>query len=133
MRRRELIALGAAAAAWPLIARAQHVGKRIGCLVTGSPESHGQFVAAFRQRLGELGYLEPRDFILELRWAGGQLDRLPALASELALLAPDLVVTATTGAALAAKQVMPATPIVSATLIDSIGAGLESVRVVHEL
>src|SRR5215204_6702283 len=104
MRRRELMTLGAAAAAWPLIARAQRVGRRIGCLVSGSPESHGQFVAAFRQRLGELGYVEPRDFILELRWAGGQGDRLPALADELALLAPDLVVTATAAAVMAATR-----------------------------
>jgi putative ABC transport system substrate-binding protein len=124
MKRRELIALGLVTVAWPLVARAQHVRRRIGCLVTGTPASHGQFVAAFRQRLGELGYLEPRDFILELRWAGGQLDRLPALADELAVLAPDLVVTATTGAALAAKRAMPTIPVISATLIDPIGAGL---------
>jgi putative tryptophan/tyrosine transport system substrate-binding protein len=124
MRRRELMTLGAAAAAWPLIAGAQRVGRRIGCLVTGSPESHGQFVAAFRQRLGELGHIEPRDFILDLRWAGGQGDRLPALADELALLAPDLVVTATTAAAIAVKRAMPAIPIVAANLIDPIGLGL---------
>ena len=92
--------------------------------MTGSPESHGQFVAAFRQRLGELGHIEPRDFILDLRWAGGQGDRLPALADELALLAPDLVVTATGAAAIAVKRAMPAIPIVAANLIDPIGLGL---------
>jgi putative ABC transport system substrate-binding protein len=63
MRRRELIKLSVIAAAWPLVAHAQPV-RRIGCLVTGTPQSHGQFVAAFRQRLNELGYVEPRDFIL---------------------------------------------------------------------
>jgi putative ABC transport system substrate-binding protein len=125
MTRRELIALlGGSAAAWSFSSRAQGAVRRIGCLVTGSRESHGQFVAAFRQRLRELGHFEPQDFILELRWADGQLDRLPALADELALLAPDLIVTATTGAALAAKRAMPAIPIISATLIDPIGAGL---------
>ncbi len=79
---------------------------------------------AFRQGLGELGYVEPRDFVLMLRWTHGQGDRLPALANELALLTPDLVVTSTTAAALAVRRVMPAIPIVSATLIDPIGAGL---------
>jgi putative ABC transport system substrate-binding protein len=116
--------LGATAAAWPLIARAQGVPRRIGCLVTGSPASHGAFVSAFRQGLGELGYIEGRDIVLILRWAHGQGDRLPALADELALLAPHLVVTATTAAAIAVKRAMPAIPIVSATLIDPIGAGL---------
>jgi putative ABC transport system substrate-binding protein len=124
MRRRELVMLGMAGAAWPLSAFAQGVPRRIGCLVTGSPEPHGRFVAVFWQRLGELGYIEPRDLVLLLRWAYGQGDRLPALADELALLTPDLVVTATTAAALAVRRVMPAVPIVSATLIDPIGAGL---------
>src|SRR5215212_5712250 len=124
MRRRELVMLGVTAVAWPPIARAQNVPRRIGCLVTGSPESHGAFVAAFRQSLREFGYVEGRDVVLILRWAYGQATRLPSLADEFALLAPDLVVTATTAAAVAVKRVMPATPIVSANLIDPIRAGL---------
>jgi putative ABC transport system substrate-binding protein len=125
MKRRDFIAL-VGAAAWPLSAHAQQRGRlwRIACLVTGSPESHGGFVAAFRRRLGEMGYVEGRDVAFELRWAQGQVDRLPALATEIAGLGPDVVVTATAAAAVAAKQAMPATPIVSATLVDPIGTGL---------
>jgi putative ABC transport system substrate-binding protein len=116
--------LAAGAAVWPLVARAQRATWRIGCLVTGSPESHGPFVAAFRQRLAEFGHVEGRDYILDLRWANGQGDRLQPLADELAQRAPDLFVAATTAGALAARRVMPDRPIVAATLIDPIGAGL---------
>src|SRR4051812_34169081 len=80
VRRRDLMTLAAGAAAWPLVARAQRATWRIGCLVTGSPESRGPFVAAFRQRLAEFGHVEGRDFILDLRWANGQGDRLQPLA-----------------------------------------------------
>ena len=127
MRRRDFITfLGGAAVAWPLAARAQQPERmrRIGCLVSGSQDSHGRFIGAFRQGLGQLGYVEDRDFVLDLRWAEGQGDRFPALADELALLAPDIVVTATAAAALAAKQAMPKTPIVCANLTDPIRLGL---------
>ena len=128
MKRREFLAAlgGAAASAWPQIAAGQRAGRapRIGCLVTGSPASHGAFVAGLRQGLEQIGYVEGRDFILDLLWADGRLDRLPALADELARLAPDVVVTATAVAAVAAKRAMPAVPIVSATLADPIRLGL---------
>src|SRR6476620_12574119 len=105
MKRRAFITmLGGAAAAWPLAARAQQAARtaHIGCLIPGSQESHGQFVAAFRQRLDQLGYIEGHDFVLDLRWAEGKVDRFPALASELAPLAPSVVVAAVTAAVLAA-------------------------------
>jgi putative ABC transport system substrate-binding protein len=123
MRRREVIAALGAAAVGPVAADVPG-SRRIGCLVTGSPKSHGSFVEAFRQRLRDLGHAEPRDFTLLALWAEGQSDRLKPLAQELALLSPDLVVTATSAAALAAKAAMPNTPIVSATLINPIGVGL---------
>jgi putative tryptophan/tyrosine transport system substrate-binding protein len=124
-RRKVLLGLGATVA-WPRAARAQQGGRvrRIGCLVSGSPESHGQFVAAFRQRLEELGYREGRDITLELRWAEGRVERLPGLAAELASLKPEVVVTAIAAAAVAAKQAMPTVPVVSATLADPVGLGL---------
>ena len=126
MRRREFIMLLGGSVAWPLAARAQQAGRaaRIGCLVSGSQDSHGRFIAAFRQALGQLGYVDNRDFVLDLRWAEGRGDRFPVLADELARLAPDIVVTATAAAALAAKQAMPKTPIVCANLTDPIGLGL---------
>jgi putative tryptophan/tyrosine transport system substrate-binding protein len=98
---------------------------RIGFLVSGSPASHGPFVAAFLERLGALGHAQGRDFTVEQRWAEGRVERLPPLAEELAALKPDVVVTAIAAAALAAKRAMPATPIVSATLSsDPVGVGL---------
>jgi putative ABC transport system substrate-binding protein len=126
MQRREFITLLGGAVAWPDVVFAQRTERvaRIGCLVSGSQDSHGQFVNAFRQALGQLGYVEGRDFMLDLRWAEGRVERLPALADELARLAPDVVVTAIAAAAIAAKQAMPTIPIVSASLSDPIGLGL---------
>ena len=69
-------------------------------------------------------YVEGRDLVFELRWADGKVDQLPILAKELVGFAPDLIVTATAAAAVAAKRVMPNIPIVSATLVDPIGTGL---------
>jgi putative ABC transport system substrate-binding protein len=95
MRRRQFISLlGGVAAAWPIAARAQQASHiaRIACLIPGSRESHGLFVAAFQQRLGQLGYVEGQHFVLNLKWAEGKVDRFPTLARELALLAPDVVV-----------------------------------------
>jgi ABC-type uncharacterized transport system substrate-binding protein len=125
-RRKFFTLLGSAAAVWPLGAQAQHAPHiaRIACLIPGSRESHGLFVAAFQQRLGQLGYVEGQNFVLDLRWAEGKVDRFPALASELAILTPDVVVAAVSAAALAAKQAMPTTPIVCPFLIDPIGLGL---------
>jgi putative ABC transport system substrate-binding protein len=123
VRRREFVTLLGGAAFWPRIAIAQHV-PRIGCLVSGSVDSHGPFVAAFRQGLGALGYVEGRNIMLDLRWADGRLERLTPLAGELAALKPDVVVTAISAAAVAAKKAMPTVPIVSATLSDPIGLGL---------
>src|SRR4051812_6833408 len=125
--RREFITLlSGAAAAWPLTARAQQSAyiARIACMIPGSRESHGLFVAAFQQRLSQLGYVEGQHFVLDLQWAEGKVDRFPALARELALLTPDVVVAAVSAAALAAKQAMPTTPIVCPFLIDPIGLGL---------
>jgi putative ABC transport system substrate-binding protein len=57
-------------------------------------------VAAFQKRLGQLGYVEGQHFVLDLKWAEGKVDRFPALARELALLAPDVVVAAAVPTAL---------------------------------
>jgi putative ABC transport system substrate-binding protein len=125
--RREFITLlGGAAAACPLMARAEQAVRnaRIGCLIPGTRDSHSRFVAGFRERLGQLGYVENRNLVLDLRWAEGNLDRFPALASELAFLTPDVVVVAISAGVAAAKQAMPTIPIVCPFLIDPIGLGL---------
>ena len=86
MRRREfIVALGSAAVAWPLAARAQQPAKlpTIGFLVAGTPSSHGQWVAAFVQRLRELGWIEGRTIAIEYRWAEGRTERAAEIAAEL--------------------------------------------------
>jgi putative ABC transport system substrate-binding protein len=96
----------------PLVTFAQQHTKlrRIGILdsIYGTPWD------AFRRVLRELGYVEGRDITMEWRWAEGKADRFPELATELVELKVDLIVTASTQAALAAKQATSSIPIVMA-------------------
>jgi putative ABC transport system substrate-binding protein len=84
MRRRNFISLVGGAAAWPLAVRAQQPGKlpTVGLLVPGTSSSHGQAVAAFVQRLREVGWIDGRTVAIEYRWAEGRSERF-AEVSEL--------------------------------------------------
>jgi len=127
MRRRDFItALGSVAAAWPLTARAQQTGKmsRVGYLGSSSPSLEPHYVEAFRQKLRDLGHVEGENIVIEYRWAEGQDDRLPNLATELVRLEPDIIVTTGTPGALAAMQATKTIPIVMASAGDPVGAGL---------
>ena len=127
--RREFITLlGGAAAAWPLAARAQQPGKkfRVGYLGISSPSLEPHYVEAFRQKLRELGHVDGENIAIEYRWAEGQDDRLPNLASELVRLKPDVIVTTGTPGALAAMQATKTIPIVMASSADPVGSGLVS-------
>ena len=111
----------------PLAAGAQPAGKvvRIGLLDFGAsnPSSEARW-KAFRERLRELGYVEGQNVVFEPRWGNGQAARLPSLAAELINIKVDIVVTATSDAALAVKQATSSIPIVTATTTDPVELGL---------
>jgi putative ABC transport system substrate-binding protein len=83
LKRRSFITLLGGAAMWPLAAATQQQPvPAIGLLIQGSPEPSAKFVAAFREGLGEIGYVESQSVMIEYRWAEGKNDRLPALAGD---------------------------------------------------
>jgi len=127
MRRREFISFIGGAAAWPLGARAQQPKvPRIGYLVTGSlqsPEGRG-FLDAFRQGLHEQGYVEGQNIVIEFRAAEGQMERFPALASELVRLKVDVIVAPNTPAARAVQQATTTIPVVVPVMGDPVRDGL---------
>jgi putative ABC transport system substrate-binding protein len=125
-RRELLAALGGAAAAWPLAAGAQHSAKlsTIGFLGSGTPSAQSQWVAAFLQRLRELGWIEGRNLTIEYRWAEGSSDRAAELAAELVRLKVDVIVTYANPMVVATKQATSVIPIVFAAAADPLGTGL---------
>src|SRR5258705_1610737 len=124
-RRACLAGTGVVILAAPLADEAQGAGKvpRIGFLYYGSSGPSPE-VEAFQQGLRELGYVDGQNIAIEYRFARGQVERLPELAAELVRLKPDVIVTPTTPAALAAKQATSAIPIVFAGVADAVGARL---------
>src|SRR5262247_3281309 len=127
IERRELLAaLCGAAVAWPLAARAQQPGKlpTIGFLVSGTPSSHGPWVAGFVQRLRELGWIEGRTIAIEYRWAEGRSDRAAEIAAEFVRRNVDVIVTSATAVIVAAMQATSVIPIVFAAAGDPVGTGL---------
>jgi putative tryptophan/tyrosine transport system substrate-binding protein len=124
MRRRDFIAiLGGATAGWPLAARAQQSGKlpTIGYLSSGTPLTDSQRVAAFVQRLHELGWVDGRTAAIEVRWAQGRPEALAEIAAELVGLKADVIVTTGTPQVLAIKQRTSIIPIVFAVAGDPVG------------
>ena len=125
MRRREFITLLGGAVAWPLAARAQQAKlPTIGFLGPTTPSAQAQWVAAFLQRLRELGWIEGRTFAIEYRWAEGRAERFADIATEFARLKVDVIVTYGTPEVMAAKQATSMIPIVFAFTGDPVGNGL---------
>jgi putative tryptophan/tyrosine transport system substrate-binding protein len=124
MKRRDFIMLlGGATAAWPLAARAQQKLPTIGFLGTTTASAWGPWIAAFVQRLRELGWIEGRTVAIEYRWADARSERFAVIAAEFVRLKVDVIVTGG-NAAVAAKQASSAVPIVFALVDDPIGMGL---------
>jgi putative ABC transport system substrate-binding protein len=128
VERRDFIALLGGAAAAPLLspltARAQQPPLPvIGILNSGSAAERATFIAAFRRGLGEVGYLEGRNAAIELRWAEGQPDQVPAMAADLAR-AQVSVLVADGPSVKAAKAATSTIPIVFTTGADPVQSGM---------
>src|SRR5262245_24788344 len=125
MRRREFLgALGGAAVAWPLAARAQQPERmrRIGVLLpweTGDPEAQLR-VTAFVQSLQQLGWTEGANLRIEYRWPGADPPRIRRCAAELTALNPDVILTSTALALLPLQQQTSVIPMVFTHIYDPV-------------
>jgi putative ABC transport system substrate-binding protein len=125
--RREFITLVSGAAAWPVAARAQQPAgmRRIGVLM-GYAESDPDgrvFVAAFREGLQQLGWLEGRNIRIDARWAALDAEAMQRFAKELIALQPDLILSQTTNSTAALLQQSRTVPIIFANVADPVGSG----------
>jgi putative ABC transport system substrate-binding protein len=113
--------------AWPLAARAQQADRmrRVGVLlnrVADDPEEQAR-LAAFLQRLQELGWTDGRNVWIDYRWAAADPDRSRTYAAELVALAPDVILAAGSQSVAALQQTATTVPIVFANVVDPVGAG----------
>ena len=128
IRRREFITLLSGAAAWPLVARAQQSDRvrRIGVLIPydeNDPIMKPR-VSAFTQALADLGWTAGRNVRMDLRWGGGDSNRIRALAQELVGLQPDIIVTDGTPTTVALQRETRTIPTVFANVGDPVAASI---------
>jgi putative ABC transport system substrate-binding protein len=128
MKRREFITALGSAAVWPFAARAQQGDRvrRIGGLIPGDENDPMVKTAAsaFIQALAGLGWTDGRNVRIELRSAGGDINRIRSLAQELAGLHPDIIVTSGTPATVALQRETRTIPIVFASVADPVATGI---------
>jgi putative ABC transport system substrate-binding protein len=127
LRRRDFITvLSSTAAAWPLAVRAQQQAtSTIGFVSSRAPGESAGVVAAFRQGLGEAGFVEGQNLAIAFRWAEGRYDRLPALVAELVNLRVAVLFAAGgPPSALAAKEATSTIPVVFSAVSDPVRLGL---------
>jgi putative tryptophan/tyrosine transport system substrate-binding protein len=128
MRRREFIAGLGSTAVWPLVARAQQGDRvrRMGVLMGG--DQNDPFwktrLSAFTQALADLGWADGRNMRMDLRWAGGDTNRIRALAQELVGLQPDMILTSTTPPTVAVQGETRTIPIVFVNVTDPVATGI---------
>jgi putative ABC transport system substrate-binding protein len=128
IRRREFMAALGGAAAWPLVARAQQGERvrRIGVLMSfdeNDPIGKRNH-SAFAQALGDLGWTDGRNVRIDLRWGGGDINRIRALAQELVSLQPDIILTIATAATTAVQLKTRTIPIVFVAVSDPVASGM---------
>ena len=132
MKRREFITLlGGTVAAWPLMARAQPADRvrRIGVLMGVANDAEGEArVAAFRQGLQQLGWVEGRNVLVEYQWGGGDPARLKIQAAEVAAMMPDVILAGGTAALVPMQQETRSIPIVFVGSADPVGRGFVASR-----
>ena len=128
IRRRKFIAGLGSAAAWPVVARAQQGDRvrRIGVLGAGDENdpAYKRFVSAFTQALADLGWTDGRNVRSDLRWAGGDHNRMRALAQDLVVLQPDIIFTNATATTVALRRETRTIPIVFVGLLDPVASGI---------
>jgi putative ABC transport system substrate-binding protein len=124
MQRRDFLSLIGGAAAFPLAARAQQTRlPTIGFLGASTSSAWNRWAPAFVRRLGELGWIEGRNVVIEFRWAEGRPERFAEIAAEFVRLKVDVILTVG-GAVPAARQATSSIPIVFAIAVDPLGTGL---------
>jgi putative ABC transport system substrate-binding protein len=124
MRRREVITLIAGGVTWPLVAQGQQPANTIGFLGASTRSAESQWIAAFVQRLRELGWIDGRNIVIEYRWAEGRDERLAEIAAEFIRLKVSVIVTWGTPTTIALKQATSVIPVVAAGMGNPLGAGI---------